>query len=234
MIIIMKRSASAKEIQTVISTIEEQGLKAHISQGEERTIIGVIGDERPLADQPLEALDGVERIVPILQPFKFASRDFKPQNTVVTLDDVTIGGDEMVVMAGPCAVESREQLMETAHSVERRRREDCAAAPLSRGRPPTPFREWASRAWRCWPEAARRPDFVIVTEVMTPMRSLPCASTLTCRKSVPEIYRTTPPARGWTLGTPRPAEARHDVHHPGDTYVGRIHTLQRQLQRRAL
>ncbi|HEY8885787.1 MAG TPA: 3-deoxy-7-phosphoheptulonate synthase, partial [Chloroflexota bacterium] len=118
MIVIMERRASLKQIEEVVVRIEELGFRAHLSQGEERTIIGVIGDERPLATEALEVLDGVERVVPILQPFKLASRDFKPDNTVVKLNGMCLGGDEILVIAGPCAVESREQIFETAWAIK--------------------------------------------------------------------------------------------------------------------
>ena len=118
MIVVMKKSAEEHEIHEVIARIEELGYRAHLSAGEERTIIGIIGDERPLVAEPLEALSGVENIMPILQPFKLASRDFKPEPTIFDVDGVTVGGDEIVVIAGPCAVESREQLLETAYAVK--------------------------------------------------------------------------------------------------------------------
>ncbi len=118
MIVVMRKGATPDEVDEVVARIEELGFRAHLSTGEERTIIGIIGDERPLVAEPLEALSGVENIMPILQPFKLASRDFKPQRTIVEVDGVKIGGDQIVVMAGPCAVESREQLLETAHAVK--------------------------------------------------------------------------------------------------------------------
>ncbi len=118
MIVVMKKSAEEHEIHEVIARIEELGYRAHLSHGEERTIIGIIGDERPLVAEPLEALSGVENIMPILEPFKLASRDFKPEPTIFDVDGVTVGGDEIVVIAGPCAVESREQLLETAYAVK--------------------------------------------------------------------------------------------------------------------
>ncbi len=118
MIVIMERRATEDEIQNVVARVEELGFRAHLSRGEERTIIGIIGDERPLSVEALEVLDGVERVVPVLHPFKLASRDFKPDKTIITVGDVKIGGDEIVVMAGPCAVESREQIFETAWAVK--------------------------------------------------------------------------------------------------------------------
>ncbi len=122
MVIIMKSGASAAEIAGVVKHIETVGMRAHLSQGEERTIIGVVGDDRPLDPADMELLAGVERVVPILHPFKLASRDFKPQNTVIELHVknrvIKVGNNAIVMMAGPCSVESREQIMETAQAVK--------------------------------------------------------------------------------------------------------------------
>jgi len=168
MIIVMRQGAPDEEIQGVVATIEELGYRAHLSKGEERTIIGVIGDERPLAVQPLEMLAGVERVVPILQPFKLASRDFRPQNTVFSLNGVTVGGDQLVIMAGPCAVESREQLLEIAAAVKE------AGATVLRGgafKPrtsPYSFQGLGVRGLELLAEAREKTGLLIVTEVISP------------------------------------------------------------------
>ena len=98
MIVIMERRASPAQIEHVVARVEELGFRAHLSRGEERTIIGIIGDERPVAVETLEVLAGVERVVPVLQPFKLASRDFKPDNSIVKIKDVMIGGEEFTVL----------------------------------------------------------------------------------------------------------------------------------------
>ena len=118
MIVVMKHHASDAEINGVLKQIETLGFKAHLSRGEERTIIGVIGDERPVDPENFEMFDGVERVVRILHPFKLASRDFHPENSIVKINGVSVGADPIIVMAGPCSVESREQLMETAAAVK--------------------------------------------------------------------------------------------------------------------
>src|SRR5512143_1805252 len=110
MVLVMKHHATGSEIQDVVRHIEELGFKAHLSEGEERTIIGVIGDERPVEPERFEMLAGVERVVRILHPFKLASRDFHPDDSVVRINGVSMGGRQVIVMAGPCSVESREQL----------------------------------------------------------------------------------------------------------------------------
>ena len=118
MIIIMKMGASQEELQSVTARVETLGFRVHLSQGEERTIIGVIGDERPLDKDAMERMSGVERIVPILRPFKLASRDFQAFNTQFSVNGCTVGGHRLTIIAGPCAVESREQMLETAHAVK--------------------------------------------------------------------------------------------------------------------
>ena len=106
MIIVMKSGAPEEDLQRVIHTIEELGYQSHVIRGTQRSVVGAVGDERGKARlQSLEALPGVESVVPILQPFKLASREFKPSSTVVKVGDVDIGGDSLVVITGPCSVE---------------------------------------------------------------------------------------------------------------------------------
>jgi 3-deoxy-7-phosphoheptulonate synthase len=120
MIIVMKKSATEKQIDNVVQWIESLGYKAHPSRGVERTIIGAVGDERGKAQLKFaESMSGVEKAVPILKPYKLASRESREGNTVISVGDVKIGGPEFVVMAGPCAVESDEQMMESAGIVKR-------------------------------------------------------------------------------------------------------------------
>jgi 3-deoxy-7-phosphoheptulonate synthase len=118
MMIIMRTDATKTQIEDVVQKVEHFGLKAHLSQGEERTVIGVVGDGRPYSLQDHFAyMTGVDRIVPISRPYKLASREFISENSKFPLDGVQIGGDGVVIIAGPCSVESRSQLMETAHAV---------------------------------------------------------------------------------------------------------------------
>jgi 3-deoxy-7-phosphoheptulonate synthase len=118
MIIVMKKGASAQQVSGVVSRVESLGYRVHLSAGEERTIIGVIGDDRPIDRTHFEMLDGVEKTVPILKPFKMASRDMHPQDSIVSLDGAKIGGPQIIIMAGPCSVETREQIVETALAVK--------------------------------------------------------------------------------------------------------------------
>ncbi|MEK7341472.1 MAG: 3-deoxy-7-phosphoheptulonate synthase, partial [Candidatus Binatota bacterium] len=114
MIVVLKPGLSQDEIHKVVERIESFGLRAHLSEGKERTIIGAIGDERLLADQTLESFPGVEKVLPILKPYKLVSREFQRANTVIDINGYKIGAKKIHVMAGPCSVESRDQVLESA------------------------------------------------------------------------------------------------------------------------
>lgn len=118
MVIIMNTDASKQEIQAVIDRVHNIGLKTQVVEGESKTIVGVIGDKRLMATLAVDAMDGVEQSVAISKSYKLASREFCPADSVVDVDGVKIGGGNIVVMAGPCAVESREQLFEAAQIVK--------------------------------------------------------------------------------------------------------------------
>jgi 3-deoxy-7-phosphoheptulonate synthase len=118
MIIVLKPHTSEEEIQQVIEKVRQVGLTPHLSTGAERTVIGAIGSNAPSKREIFEALPMVEKVVPILKEYKLVSRDFKPQDTIVKVGDVEIGGDEVVVMAGPCAVENEKSLIQAALAVK--------------------------------------------------------------------------------------------------------------------
>jgi len=166
MIIVLKPQATEAEIAQIIKTIESFGLAAHISKGTERTIIGAIGDERVLQERPLEAFPFVEKVLPILKPYKLASREFKPEGSVVEVDGVIVGGQRVVVMAGPCAVEGREMLLETARFVK------AAGGHILRGgayKPrtsPYAFQGLGEEGLKYLAEARQETGLPIVTELM--------------------------------------------------------------------
>jgi len=114
MIIVMRADASRADIDHVVERLTAIGADAHVSVGQVRTVIGAIGDRTLIQQLPFEAFPGVERAVPVLKPFKFVSRDFQPAESVVTVGGVPLGGGAFTMIAGPCAVESREQLFTTA------------------------------------------------------------------------------------------------------------------------
>lgn len=168
MIIIMQMNTAENNVEAVISRVTKAGFKTHVSVGEERTIIGVIGDERNLDQGAISRMDGVDRVVPVLRPFKLASRDFRPEDTTVSVDGHVIGGNKVIVMAGPCSVESLDQMMETAVAVRE------AGAHLLRGgafKPrssPYSFQGLGEEGLKIMAEVRQETGLHIVTEVMAP------------------------------------------------------------------
>ncbi len=117
LIIVMRQGASAEDVAHVVTRLGDIGAEAHVSQGRHRTVIGAVGDREVIQQLPWEAFPGVERAVPVLKPFKFVSRDFQEEDTVVDVGGVPIGGGHFAPIAGPCAVETREQLFAAAEAV---------------------------------------------------------------------------------------------------------------------
>ena len=118
MMVIMKKGYAEEELTGLLKRLEEVGLSGHTIVGVERTVVGVVGQVYPELADDLETMPGVDDIVPISKPYKLASREFKPTDTAIKVGDLVIGGGRTVVMAGPCAVESEEQLMATARAVK--------------------------------------------------------------------------------------------------------------------
>ena len=118
MIIVLKPGATEAEIAAVIEKIESTGLKPHVSKGVERTVIGAIGDEAAIRELPLEVLPGVDQVLPIMKPYKLVSREFRKEDSVIDVRGVPMGGPSIGVIAGPCAVENRDMLMESARRVK--------------------------------------------------------------------------------------------------------------------
>jgi len=168
MIIVMKMGAKQEEIEEVVAHIQALGFGTHLSQGKERTIIGVIGDERPLSPESLELLPGVERVMRVLHPFKLASRDFKPEDTVIPLNGEKIGGRKVVVMAGPCAVESREQMREVAWAVKEAGVKILRGGAFKPRTSPYSFQGLGEEGLEILAEIREETGLAIVTEVMAP------------------------------------------------------------------
>jgi 3-deoxy-7-phosphoheptulonate synthase len=168
MMIIMRSDATDDQVSAVVERVESNQLRAHLSKGAERTVIGAIGDGRPVNPDQFVFLPGVDRVVPISRPYKLASREFSPDNTVFPLDGVNIGGDEIVLMAGPCSVEDRTQLMEIAFAVRE------AGAHILRGgayKPrtsPYSFQGLGEKGLELLAEARQLTGLPVVTEVMSP------------------------------------------------------------------
>jgi 3-deoxy-7-phosphoheptulonate synthase len=117
LIIVMRGEATSEDVAHVLERLEDIGAEAHVSEGRFRTVIGVVGDRDQVQSLPWEAFPGVERAVPVLKPFKFVSRDFQSDDTIVDVGPAKIGGGHFAPIAGPCAVESREQLFSSAEAV---------------------------------------------------------------------------------------------------------------------
>jgi 3-deoxy-7-phosphoheptulonate synthase len=168
MIIIMKANASDGDIQAVLTRLESSGWRTHVSKGEERTIIGIIGDERRLDQGAMSRMDGVDRVVPVLRPFKLASRDFQPEDSKVSVNGHIFGGHKVIVMAGPCSVESLEQMRETAIAVRE------AGACMLRGgafKPrtsPYSFQGMGEAGLKILAQVREETGLYVVTEVMSP------------------------------------------------------------------
>lgn len=166
MIFVLQPNATEEQIEHLLSRIRELGLTPHISRGVERTIVGAIGDERILREQAFDAIPGVEDVVPILKPYKLASREFRPENSLVNVNKVPVGGKKVQIAAGPCSVESLEQIIETAKAVK------AAGATILRGgafKPrtsPYSFQGLGEVGLKLLAEARRETGLPVVTEVM--------------------------------------------------------------------
>ena len=166
MIIVLKPGTPDNEVNHVVEKVKKAGLTPHISKGVERTLIMVIGDDRILAELPIESMPGVEKVMSVLQPFKLVSKEFQKEPTIIKVRDVEIGGKKLVVMAGPCSVESRAALIEVAKQVKE------AGANILRGgafKPrtsPYAFQGMGEDGLKILSEARDITGLPIVTEVM--------------------------------------------------------------------
>jgi len=166
MVVVMDVRASAEQVRAVVSRLEELGFKAHLIHGVKRIVIGAVGDRRPADMRELELIPGVERVVPIMKPYKLVSREAREADSLIAVGGTVIGGSELVVCAGPCAVESREQLLTAARLVKE------AGARLLRGgafKPrtsPYSFQGLEEKGLRLLAEAAAETGLATVTEVV--------------------------------------------------------------------
>ena len=173
MIIVMKPEATRKEINHVVNKIKELGLKPMLSEGKERTIVGVIGEEDKARIQPFEAFPGVDSVMPIQKPYKFVSRDFKKENSLVTVaPGVEVGGEKIVVMAGPCTVENRERLLRIAQTVKKSGAKVLRGGAFKPRTSPYSFQGLGSKGMKFLYEAKKKVGLPVVTELMDP-RDLP-------------------------------------------------------------
>lgn len=170
MIVVMSQDASREQIEAVLRKIEEFGLKTHPIYGVQKTVIGVIGDDKTKVVETMAGYPGVERIIPILKPYKFASRETHPQDTVIEIGGVKVGGEKLAIMAGPCAVEGREQILNTARLVK------LAGGSILRGgayKPrtsPYSFQGLGEEGLRFLAEAREETGLPVVTELTDPRK----------------------------------------------------------------
>ena len=169
MIIVLKAGASEADIEDVSHRVRDLGFKTHLSRGEERTIIGVVGDDRAKEQLlALQALESVENVVRILQPFKLASREAHPESTQFRIHGVPIGGKQIVVMAGPCSVESRPQLMAVAEGVKAGGAHVLRGGAFKPRTSPYAFQGLEEEGLKILHEASKATGLPVVTEVMEP------------------------------------------------------------------
>ena len=167
MVIIMRPEATSENISEVVKVIESAGLEAKIMEGVQQKIVGVIGDKTKLASVAIGALSGVEHSVEISKSYKLASREFHPQSSVINIDGIKIGGDEPVVMAGPCAVESLEQLLEAAEIVKKGGAQFLRGGAYKPRTSPYSFQGLEVEGLKYLAQAREKTGLKIVTEVTT-------------------------------------------------------------------
>ncbi len=170
MIIVIHPDAAPYEIDNIIAEVETQGWQTHISSDSGQTVIGLQGQGQPIDRFQLGQLPGVQSIIPVTRKFKLASRNFRPEDTTFTVGNTPVGGNQLTVIAGPCSVESREQLLETAHAVK------AAGATMLRGgayKPrtsPYSFQGMGEKGLKLLAEARQATGLPVVTEVMSPAK----------------------------------------------------------------
>ncbi len=167
MIVVMNPGASEEDVSRITDKLKQMGYGIHLSKGERRTIIGVIGQRREEAAQALEAMPQVEHVVFITRPFKLAGREFHPDDTVIRLGEkTTIGGPDLVVMAGPCAVESEEQLMEAAETVKEAGAQIFRAGAFKPRTSPYSFQGLEYEGLKYLERVRSETGLLVVTEIM--------------------------------------------------------------------
>src|ERR671930_949883 len=167
MMIVMKEDASKEQIDAVVDKVESVGATAHVSEGEVLTVVGAIGDRERIANLQLDGAPGVDRVVPITKPYKLASKQFKHgEDTVVEVDGRRVGGSQFSMIAGPCTVESREQLLSTAEAVKQGGASMLRGGAYKPRTSPYSFQGLGGEGLRLLEEAKAETGLPIVTELM--------------------------------------------------------------------
>jgi 3-deoxy-7-phosphoheptulonate synthase len=165
MVIVMQRDATEQQIQQVVNRLIREGFDVHRSTGVERTVLGVVGG-KIVDSRDYELLDGVKEVVRITQPYKLCSRTFKPDRTVIPVGDVNIGGNEVVVMAGPCTVESREQVHAAAEAIAKAGVRIMRGGAFKPRTSPHSFQGMGEEGLKLLHEAARKHNLQVISEIM--------------------------------------------------------------------
>jgi len=168
MIIVLKPNVTQDEIDHIVGKIKSLNLQPHVSKGQYRTIITVIGDEDIIREQPLEAISGVESVKPILKPYKLASKETHPDRTIVRVGDIDIGGDKIVLVAGPCAVEGEKEIIEHAKMVKQAGASMLRAGAYKPRSSPYTFQGYGALGLKYLAKAKEETGLPIITEVMDP------------------------------------------------------------------
>jgi len=166
MVVVMRERASEEQIEKVVAHLVGLGMDVHRSTGVSRTVLGAVGDDRHLDPRLLEMLDGVSEVLRVSEPYKLASRAFKPEGTVVTIGDVRVGGDEVIVMAGPCSAESEEQVDATAAAVKKAGAKVLRGGAFKPRSSPYSFQGLGEEGLRLLRAAASQHDLKLVSEIM--------------------------------------------------------------------
>lgn len=167
MMIVMHADATQEQIGAVVARVEESGLQVHLSRGAERTVIGVVGDSRKIQPENYMHLPGIEQIMRITRPYKIASREFIPEDTKVEFNRTIVGGNQIVVIAGPCSVESRSQLLEIAHAVREAGAQALRGGAFKPRTSPYAFQGLGEEGLQYLAEARQQTGLAVVTEVMS-------------------------------------------------------------------
>ena len=166
MVVVMYPQAKEEQVAEVDSRLTAMGFRVQVIYGAKRTVVAAVGDRRAIESLGLEALPGVEKVVPIMKPFKLASREVSEENTVITIRDVTIGADQVAVIAGPCAVESREQLMEAAQAARRAGARFLRGGAFKPRTSPYSFQGMEEEGLKLLAEVSEQTGLVTVSEVI--------------------------------------------------------------------
>ncbi len=166
MVVVMQERATDEQVQRVIAQLVEMGFDVHRSTGALRTVIGAVGGGRERDPRLLEVLEGVQEVVRITEPYKLASRTFRPENSVISVGDVRIGGDEVIVMAGPCSAENEEQVEAAAAAVKRAGAKVLRGGAFKPRSSPYSFQGLGEEGLRMLRGAADRHHLKLVSEIM--------------------------------------------------------------------